>query len=100
MDAIRKEKLLNLCISTKTGRFNLEWLHAIELRNMLDVSEMSMGCAIRRKETRGLHERADYPAEDSDWLKNNIVQKVGDEMQFTTEPVKFSYMVPPNKSKA
>lgn len=100
LDAIRKEKLPNLCISTKTRRFNIEWLHAIELRNMLDVSEMSMGCAVRRKETRGLHERADYPDEDPGWLKNNIVQKVGDEMQFTTEPVKFSYMEPPNKSKA
>lgn len=100
LDVIRKEKLPNLCISAKNRRFNIEWLHAIELRNMLDVSEMSMGCAIQRKETRGLHERADYPDEDPGWLKNNIVTKVGDEMQFTTEPVKFSFMEPPGESQA
>lgn len=96
LEVIRKEKLPNLCASSKSKVFNLEWLHTIEVKNMLDVSEMSMGCALRRQETRGLHERADYPDEDPGWLKNNIVTKVDSEMHFSTEPVIFSYLPPPD----
>ena len=97
---IRKEMLPRLGASSQTRRFNLEWVHAMEVRNMLDVAEMSFGCALRRKESRGLHERADYPEQDPAWLKHNVVTKVGDEMQFATEPVDFSYMEPPEISKA
>ncbi|MEW6667051.1 MAG: FAD-dependent oxidoreductase [Thermodesulfobacteriota bacterium] len=96
LETIRKEEAPVVCVSTKNRRFNIEWLHAIEFRNMLDVAEMSMGCAIRRKETRGLHERADYPAEDPEWLRNNVVTRVGQAMQFATEPVDFPYMSPPS----
>jgi succinate dehydrogenase / fumarate reductase flavoprotein subunit len=99
LDTIRKEEAPKVCVFAKNKRFNIEWLHTIEFRNMLDVAEMSMGCAIRRKETRGLHERADYPAEDPSWLRNHIVNKAGQEMQFTTEPVSFPYLSPPSTMK-
>ena len=95
LEVIRKEKLPQVCTVGKSRNFNLEWLHAMELRNMLDVSEMSMGGAIRREETRGLHERADYPDEDPGWLKNIMITRAGDEMRFTKEPVTFPYMKPP-----
>lgn len=97
---MRKEMLPALRTSAQTRRFNLDWIHAMEARNMLDVAEMSFGCAIRRKESRGLHERADYPDQDPGWLKHNIITNVDGEMQFTTEPVDFSYMKPPESSKA
>lgn len=94
IDVIRKEKMPKLCVSSKNRRYNLEWIHALELKNMLDASEMSMGCALRRKESRGLHDRADYPKEDTKWLKNSIVFKEGDKIKFTTSPINTSYMEP------
>jgi succinate dehydrogenase / fumarate reductase flavoprotein subunit len=92
---MKKEKLPELFAVCKSKTYNLEWLHAIELKNMVDVSEMSIGSALRRKETRGLHERADFPDEDPAWIKNIMITRVGDDMQFTTEPVAFPYMKPP-----
>jgi L-aspartate oxidase len=33
----------------------------LELRNILTVSELIVECALRRKESRGLHYTVDYP---------------------------------------
>jgi L-aspartate oxidase len=36
----------------------------LELRNLLTVSELIVECALRRKESRGLHYTVDYPHPD------------------------------------
>jgi len=97
---MRREMLPELGTTVPTRRFNLDWIHAMEARNMLDVAEMSFGCALRRKESRGLHERADYPDQDPAWLRHNVITNVDGEMHFATEPVDFSFMKPPEISKA
>jgi succinate dehydrogenase/fumarate reductase flavoprotein subunit len=79
---------------TKTKRFNLEWIEALEVRNMLDASEMAIRSAFMRTESRGLHERAEYPEARTEWLKHIILCKSGDKMQLSTEPVIFSYEKP------
>lgn len=95
VESMRKEILPRLASSVKTGRFNMEWTDALEARNMLDVAEMSMRCALMRTESRGSHERIDYPREDPLWLKEIIVSKEEKGMQLTTDPVAFPYMQPP-----
>jgi succinate dehydrogenase/fumarate reductase flavoprotein subunit len=94
LEGMRKDVLPRLLSSVKITRFNIEWTDALEARNMLDVAEMSMRCALMRTETRGLHERADYPEEDPRWLKQSIVAKEENGMRLATEPVTFPYVKP------
>jgi len=45
----------------------------IELRNLLTVAELIVSCSTQRKESRGLHYTADYPAQDPDFLHDTVV---------------------------
>lgn len=44
----------------------------LELRNLIQVSELIVECALQRKESRGLHYTLDYP-EKADKLQNTVV---------------------------
>ncbi len=52
-------------------------LHAdlVELRNLVLVGSLIIECAIRRKESRGLHYNLDHPQKDDlNWLKDTIIK--------------------------
>ncbi|MFZ0833067.1 MAG: fumarate reductase/succinate dehydrogenase flavoprotein subunit, partial [Mycobacterium sp.] len=53
--------------------FNPGWHLAIDLRNMLLVSECVAKAALERTESRGGHTRDDHPGMDSDWRKTLLV---------------------------
>lgn len=91
---IRENMLPKLCTAAKTKRFNLEWGEALEAENMVDVAEMILRSALMREESRGLHDRKDFPEADPNWLKHIISKKVNNEMSFSTEPVTFPYVQP------
>ena len=44
--------------------YNPGWHTALDLRNLLTVSEAIARCALARKESRGGHFRDDYPDKD------------------------------------
>ncbi len=46
--------------------FNTELITALELSGMLEVAETMAQCAMQRTESRGAHQRTDYPARDDD----------------------------------
>ena len=55
-------------------QYNPGWNLAIDLRNMLLVSEAVAKAALERKESRGGHTRDDYPMTDYDyWGKRNLI---------------------------
>jgi len=72
----------------------MEWVEALEVRNSIDIAEMIFRSAEMRKESRGAHERVDFPEEDPNWLKNITVCKNRDQLEMNTTPVIFSYMSP------
>jgi succinate dehydrogenase / fumarate reductase, flavoprotein subunit len=68
-------------------QFNPGWHLALDLRNMLLVSECVALAAIERKESRGGHTRDDYPMTDPEWGKINVVLAAsGDEVKLTQQP--------------
>lgn len=60
---------------TVTGnmQFNPGWHLALDLWNMLDISEVVTRAALRRTESRGGHTREDFPDSDPEWGKFNHV---------------------------
>jgi succinate dehydrogenase / fumarate reductase flavoprotein subunit len=59
--------------------YNPGWHTALDLRNLLTVSEAIARAALERKESRGGHFRDDYPDKSADYGKFNIVLKRGDD---------------------
>jgi succinate dehydrogenase / fumarate reductase flavoprotein subunit len=52
--------------------YNGGWHTALDLDNLLTVSEIITRAAIERKESRGAHFRDDFPDKSEDWAKYNI----------------------------
>lgn len=59
-------------------QFNPGWHLALDMRNMLLVSECVARAARERTESRGGHTRDDFPAMDRDWRKRNLVCRLAD----------------------
>ena len=61
-------------------QYNPGWHLALDLRNMLLVSESVARAALERKESRGGHTRDDYPMTDYDfWGKLNVIVALEDD---------------------
>jgi succinate dehydrogenase / fumarate reductase, flavoprotein subunit len=69
--------------------YNGGWHTALDLRNLLTVSEIVTLAALERKESRGGHFRDDFPAKDEAYGKFNIVAKKGaaGEVELKREPI-------------
>ncbi len=59
--------------------FNPGWHTALDLHNLLTVSEAIARAAIERKESRGGQYRDDYPAKDPEYAKFNFSLKKADD---------------------
>jgi succinate dehydrogenase / fumarate reductase flavoprotein subunit len=69
--------------------YNPGWHTAVDLNNLLIVSEMVTQAALERKESRGAHFRDDFPTKDEKFGSFNIVIRKGPggEMQVLREPI-------------
>jgi succinate dehydrogenase / fumarate reductase flavoprotein subunit len=54
-------------------QYNPGWHLALDLRNMLLVSESIAKAALARQESRGGHTRDDFPSPDPEWGSKNLV---------------------------
>ncbi|WP_340537413.1 fumarate reductase/succinate dehydrogenase flavoprotein subunit [Nocardioides sp. GXZ039] len=59
-------------------QYNPGWHLALDLRNMLLVSESVAKAALAREESRGGHTRDDFPGPDAVWGTKNLVVRLND----------------------
>ena len=74
---------------TGNRHFNPGWHTALDLRNLLTVSEAITRAALERKESRGAHFREDYPDKDERFAKVNTIIRKGEDgtMQVQLAPL-------------
>jgi succinate dehydrogenase / fumarate reductase flavoprotein subunit len=90
LDRIRELKTRSLQVSVDGNReYNAGWHTALDLRNLLTVSEIVTRAALERRESRGAHFRDDFPSKDEQFGRFNIVARKGanGEVQLTREPI-------------
>jgi len=96
LEVIRRRDLPRLYTTSKSERYNREWVEALELENIVLLLEISAKSALMRTESRGVHYRLDCPHTDNrNWLKEVVVRRVGEEAEFTARPVAVTLMPPP-----
>jgi succinate dehydrogenase / fumarate reductase flavoprotein subunit len=69
--------------------YNPGWHTALDLKNLLTVSEAITRCALERKESRGGHFRDDFPKKDDAYATFNVVSYRGAEgnMKIRRQPL-------------
>ena len=74
-------------IQDKSKVFNTARVEALELDNLIEVALATMISAEARKESRGAHDRSDYPKrDDATWMKHTLWYKDGNRLEY--KPVK------------
>jgi len=74
-----QDRFRNIALDDRSHTFNTELISALELSFMLDVAESMVQCALQRTESRGAHQRTDFPARnDEKFLAHSLVYRNGD----------------------
>ena len=74
-----QERFENIALDDRSRTFNTELESALELGFMLDVAESIVQCALHRTESRGAHQRTDFPArDDAKFLAHSLVHRNAD----------------------
>ena len=69
-------------------KYNPGWHLALDLRNMIIVSESTAKAALLREESRGGHTREDFPDMDPKWRQINLVCGLdGEDVRINEQPV-------------
>jgi fumarate reductase flavoprotein subunit len=81
IDKIRalQERSRSLALDDSSRTFNTELVTAVELSFMLDVAQAIVHSARRREESRGAHQRTDFPArDDGRFLAHSLARRDAD----------------------
>jgi fumarate reductase flavoprotein subunit len=74
-----QRRFRNVALDDRSQVFNTELVSAIELSFMLDAAESMVQCALERTESRGAHQRTDFPARnDERFLAHSLVYRQAD----------------------
>ncbi len=75
--------------------YNLDLIRAIELGDMLDLSEVMISSAMKREESRGSHVRLDFPKrDDTNFLKHTLAYASRDGPRIEFSDVKITRYQP------
>ena len=81
VDTLRglQERARDLRVEDQSRTFNTERIAALELSFMLDIAEAIVASALHRQESRGAHQRTDFPRRDDDrFLAHSVAERQAD----------------------
>ena len=74
-----QDRAANILIEDASRTFNTERVAALELAFMLDVAETIVNSALQRDESRGAHQRTDFPVRDDQrYLAHSLAERARD----------------------
>jgi fumarate reductase flavoprotein subunit len=74
-----RDRFGSACLDDHSRAFNTELVAMLELSCMLDVAECVIACALAREESRGAHQRTDFPARnDQRFLAHSVIHREPD----------------------
>jgi succinate dehydrogenase/fumarate reductase flavoprotein subunit len=96
LESILSKEIPKLSIQTAPRTYNKEWIDAIEIEHTTQVLLASARSALFRTESRGVHNRSDYPLTNNNtWLREIITRNVKGKFTLTTRPVIITKLKPP-----
>jgi fumarate reductase flavoprotein subunit len=88
-------ELLATGIRAGDRRFDLTWHDWLNLRSLVEVSQVIARAAKARENSRGAHFRADFPAPgELASSRFTVAQREGGTLDITSEPVRFTHVRP------
>jgi len=74
-----QERFGDVRVEDQSHTFNTERIAALELSFMLDVAQAIVNAALAREESRGAHQRTDFPARDDQrFLAHSLIHRTSD----------------------
>ncbi len=93
--AALRNQFQNTCVSDSSRKFNTSLIETLEVGFGLDLAEVTVACALARKESRGAHYRVDYPKRDDEkWLKHTIAIRTAAGPKLSYKPVTITKFQP------
>ncbi len=90
-----QQRARNLRLDDRSYTFNTELLNALELGFMLDVADTIIASALARRESRGSHQRTDFPArDDQNYLSHSLAYRSPDGPRIDYSPVTLTRWPP------
>ena len=93
--AALEEELNSIGVDDKELAFNLTWHDWLNLKNLMQMSNVIAQAALARENSRGAHHREDYP--DTGDLESSyftLVRQSGNELSVSRKPVQFTIVKP------
>ena len=78
-----EQRVSRIAIGDKSKVFNTARVEALELENLIEVAVSSLVSAHARTESRGAHDRSDFPErDDANWIKHTLWHKEGSQLEY------------------
>ncbi|MGH3332613.1 MAG: succinate dehydrogenase/fumarate reductase flavoprotein subunit, partial [Nocardioidaceae bacterium] len=68
-----QQRIRNVGVADTNRSFNTELVAALELANMLDIAECILQSGLQREESRGAHQRTDFPKRDDERFLTHLL---------------------------
>ncbi len=98
LDALR-QRYTRLGVTNQQRVFNSELVGSFELGGLLQVAAAALAAATARQESRGSHQREDFPERDDEhWLRHTAITATPDGPQVAFRPVQVTNWQPEKRT--